>query len=632
MGGDVCCHSGAFLSGLAVLSKEVRQEEKGYFCMRGAGTDDKDKNRPWWSDAVVYEIYPRSFMDANGDGVGDLVGVAQRLDYLADLGVDVIWLCPIYCSPQIDNGYDVSDYQTVDPIFGNMKDLDLLVTRAHAKGMKVILDMVLNHTSDQHRWFQASRRKDGGYEDWYWWRPARSGCEPGKPGSEPNRWASHFGGSAWECDPVRGEYYLHIFSPHQPDLNWENPEVRRALYDMMNWWMNRGIDGFRLDTITLISKTMDEKGRLPGEEDSELSEGPVDELGYSELEGYCQDGPRLDAFLREMHGQVFAGRSGYLNVGESGVTPDRYAQITDPECQELDMLFVFDHMNIDRSPRDAWSAVPFRLPALKRKIKAFQMAVRHRGWPTVFFDNHDQPRALSRWCGLGTKVDRVLSAKALCILLLTHRGTPFIYQGDELGMTNASFSRIDQYRDPVSMRAYGESLMESGRNDKEGMLRSLSKFSRDNARTPMQWDSSEYAGFMGKRTVCEPWIEVNPNHAWINARAEMRDSQSVLCFYKRLITIRHRSEALCLGDWRLLDEDDERIYAYLRTFGEEDLLVIVNFSGEDAPLTTQTRGLIKDYRNILISSYDKEETQSALRATTMKSWMGCVLGTEPQQG
>ena len=304
---------------------------------------------PWWANAVVYQIYPRSFQDTNGDGIGDLKGITSRLDYLADLGVDVLWLSPVYRSPQDDNGYDISDYQDIDPLFGTLEDMDELLAEAHRRGLKIVMDLVVNHTSDEHAWFQASRDKDDPHADWYWWRPARPGHEPGTPGAEPNRWGSYFGGSAWQYDPKRGEYYLHQFSRKQPDLNWENPEVRKAVYRMMNWWMDRGIDGFRMDVITLISKHLDGHGRLPGEVGSELSEGEIGEEGYTDAGPFCSDGPRLDEFLAEMRREVFEGREGYMNVGEApGITPERNEFITDPAHKELDMLFLFDHVGVDQ--------------------------------------------------------------------------------------------------------------------------------------------------------------------------------------------------------------------------------------------------------------------------------------------
>ena len=409
---------------------------------------------PWWANAVVYQIYPRSFQDSNGDGVGDLKGITSRLDYLADLGVDVVWLSPVYKSPQDDNGYDISDYQDIDPLFGTLEDMDELLAEAHRRGLKIVMDLVVNHTSDEHAWFQASRDKDDPHADWYWWRPARPGHEPGTPGAEPNRWGSYFGGSAWQYDPKRGEYYLHQFSRKQPDLNWENPEVRKAVYKMMNWWMDRGIDGFRMDVITLISKRLDGHGRLPGEIDSELSEGEMGEEGYTDASPFCSDGPRLDEFLAEMRREVFEGREGYMNVGEApGITPARNEFITDPAHKELDMLFLFDHVGIDQKG-SKWNTVPFEVGNLRASLAAQQEAVRDAGWASLFFCNHDQPRVVSRWGDDADRESRERSAKAFGMLLHMHRGTPYIYEGEELGMTNAHFTTLEQYRDLESINAY----------------------------------------------------------------------------------------------------------------------------------------------------------------------------------
>ncbi|WP_345754380.1 alpha-glucosidase, partial [Bifidobacterium pseudocatenulatum] len=387
---------------------------------------------PWWANAVVYQIYPRSFQDTNGDGIGDLKGITSRLDYLADLGVDVLWLSPVYRSPQDDNGYDISDYQDIDPLFGTLEDMDELLAEAHKRGLKIVMDLVVNHTSDEHAWFQASRDKDDPHADWYWWRPAKPGHEPGTPGAEPNRWGSYFGGSAWQYDPKRGEYYLHQFSGKQPDLNWENPEVRKAVYRMMNWWMDRGIDGFRMDVITLISKHLDSHGRLPGEVDSELSEGEIGEEGYTNASPFCSDGPRLDEFLAEMRREVFEGREGYMNVGEApGITPERNEFITNPAHKELDMLFLFDHVSVDQSPESKWDTRAFVPKKLQDRMSRQQEAVRNAGWASLFFCNHDQPRVVSRWGNDADRESRELSAKAFGMLLHMHRGTPYIYEGEE---------------------------------------------------------------------------------------------------------------------------------------------------------------------------------------------------------
>ena len=428
---------------------------------------------PWWANAVVYQIYPRSFQDSNGDGIGDLKGITSRLDYLADLGVDVLWLSPVFKSPQDDNGYDISDYQDIDPLFGTMADMDELLAEAHKRGLKVIMDLVVNHTSDEHAWFQASRDKNDPHADWYWWRPAKPGHEPGTPGAEPNQWGSYFGGSAWEYDPKRGEYFFHQYSKKQPDLNWENPEVRKAVYKMMNWWMDRGIDGFRMDVITQISKTVDKNGRLPGEDGSEIADLPVGEEGYSSPFPFCSDGPRIDEFLAEMRREVFEGREGYINVGEApGITPARNEHVTDPANKELDMLFLFDHVGIDQEG-SKWNTVPFEVKNLRDRMTEQQEAVRKAGWASLFFCNHDQPRVVSRWGNDSDRDSRELSAKAFGMVLHMHRGTPYIYEGEELGMTNAHFTKLEQYRDLEALNGYRQRVEEAKCQSSESMMAAL---------------------------------------------------------------------------------------------------------------------------------------------------------------
>lgn len=594
---------------------------------------------PWWSNAVVYQVYPRSFQDSNGDGFGDLRGITSRLDYLVDLGVDVIWLSPVYKSPQDDNGYDIADYQDIDPMFGTMDDMDELISQAHQKGLKIVMDLVVNHTSDEHPWFQASRNKNDPHADWYWWRPARSGHDPGTAGAEPNRWGSYFGGSAWEFDPQRGQYYFHQFSKKQPDLNWENPEVRKAVYDMMNWWMDRGIDGFRMDVITLISKQVDAYGQLPGVDDSFLSDGDVGPEGYSSPAPFCQDGPRLDEFLAEMHREVFDSRHGYLTVGEApGISPERDQFITDPVHRELDMLFIFDHTDIDHGPDGKWSLVPWKLTDLKKTLGAQQDAVKRAGWASLFFNNHDQPRSVSRWGDTSTDELRIRSAKALALLLHLHRGTPYIYQGEELGMTNAGFTSLSQYRDLESINLYHQRVDQAKVATREEMMQGLAAMSRDNSRTPMQWDSSKFAGFTADYAPHEPWISVNPNKDVINARDQVKDPQSVYSFYKKLIQLRHDNILVSAGEWNLLDKDDPQVYAFTRSLPQDQaqglpgieghqLLVVVNVSSSSAKIPPQTRSLINGRAgadNILISTYEPEQTTASLLIGKLSAWEAFV--------
>ena len=590
---------------------------------------------PWWANAVVYQIYPRSFQDSNGDGIGDLKGITSRLDYLADLGVDVLWLSPVYKSPQDDNGYDISDYQDIDPLFGTLEDMDELLAEAHKRGLKIVMDLVVNHTSDEHAWFQASRDKDDPHADWYWWRPARPGHEPGTPGAEPNQWGSYFGGSAWEYDPKRGEYYFHQFSKKQPDLNWENPEVRKAVYKMMNWWMDRGIDGFRMDVITLISKKVDKNGRLPGEEGSEIADLPVGEEGYSNPNPFCADGPRQDEFLAEMRHEVFDGREGFLTVGEApGITPARNEHITDPENGELDMLFLFEHLDADCEDNTKWKPTKLELPKLKEILNGQQNAVSKAGWASLFFDNHDQPRIVSRWGDDSTKETREASAKALALLLHMHRGTPYIYEGEELGMTNAHFTELDQYRDLESLNAYRQRVIETGVQDSESMMHGIAERSRDNARTPMQWDGSKYAGFTAPDAATEPWISVNPNHVEINAAAQCDDPESVHAFYKQLIDLRHRNPVVAAGDFRLLDASDRQVYSFVRALSSKDgqvakrLLVMVNVSGEIARIPSETADLLSldvDEARIIITTHDSAHTKLSLTKRELAPWEGVAI-------
>ena len=590
---------------------------------------------PWWANAVVYQIYPRSFQDSNGDGIGDLKGITSRLDYLADLGVDVLWLSPVYRSPQDDNGYDISDYQDIDPLFGTLEDMDELLDEAHKRGLRIVMDLVVNHTSDEHAWFQASRDKDDPHADWYWWRPARPGHEPGTPGAEPNQWGSYFGGSAWEYDPKRGEYYFHQFSKKQPDLNWENPEVRKAVYKMMNWWMDRGIDGFRMDVITLLSKKVDKTGRLPGEEGSEIADLPVGEEGYSNPNPFCADGPRQDEFLAEMRHEVFDGREGFLTVGEApGITPARNEHITDPENGELDMLFLFEHLDADCEDNTKWKPTKLELPKLKEILNGQQNAVSKAGWASLFFDNHDQPRIVSRWGDDSTKETREASAKALALLLHMHRGTPYIYEGEELGMTNAHFTKLDQYRDLESLNAYRQRVIETGVQDSESMMHGIAERSRDNARTPMQWDDSKYAGFTAPDAATEPWINVSPNHVEINAAAQCDDPKSVHAFYKQLIDLRHRNPVVAAGDFQLLDASDRQVYSFVRALSSKDgqaakrLLVMVNVSGEIARIPSETAALLPldvDESHIVITTHDSAHTKLSLTKRELAPWEGVAI-------
>ncbi len=517
---------------------------------------------PWFHRAVVYQIYPRSFADSNGDGIGDLRGITERLDHLALLGVDVLWLSPIYRSPQDDNGYDISDYQDIDPLFGTLADFDHLLAGAHARGIKVVMDLVVNHTSDEHPWFVESRSSTTSPKrDWYVWRPARPGHEPGTPGAEPNNWGSFFSGPAWDLDPGTGEYYLHLFSRKQPDLNWEHPDVRAAVSSMMRWWLDRGVDGFRMDVINLISKA-------PGLPDGIVHPGRPFGDGWP----YFVCGPRIHEFLQEMHREVFAGRPGeLLTVGETpGATVADAALFTDPSRNEVDMVFQFEHMDVDRRPGSKWNLRPFELRRLKRVLGRWQDGLATTGWNSLYWNNHDQPRVVSRFGDDGTH--RVASAKALGTILHLQRGTPYVYQGEELGMTNAPWSTIDEFRDLESINHYVEAVALG--ESPEAVLESLRPMSRDNARTPVQWDAGPHAGF----TTGEPWIAVNPNSNEVNAAAAIADPDSVFHHYRRLIELRHQLPVVADGTFEMLLADHPSVFAYVRRLDGEQLLVLANCS------------------------------------------------------
>jgi oligo-1,6-glucosidase len=521
-----------------------------------------DRGGPWWKSAVVYQVYPRSFADSDGDGVGDLKGILDHLDHIADLGADVVWLSPVYRSPQDDNGYDISDYQAVDPVFGTLADANAVIEKTHALGMRLVMDLVVNHTSDEHPWFEESRQdRSNPKADWYIWRDARPGGVPGEAGTEPNNWGSFFSGSAWQWCPQREQFYLHLFSRKQPDLNWENPEVRTAVHDMMSWWLDRGVDGFRMDVINLISKD-------PG-----LPDGELQPNGYGDGMPHYSYGPRVHEFLAEVKREVFDPRPGtYLTVGEMpGVTTEQALRFTDRETGELDMVFQFEHVDLDHGATK-WEHRPLSLVELKASLGRWQTALGDRGWNSLYWNNHDQPRAVSRF-GEDTTYWRE-SATALATVLHLHRGTPYVYQGEELGMTNVPFSSIDDFRDIESLNHYVETV-QSGADPAE-VLASLRRTSRDNARTPMQWTSGPHAGF----STGEPWLPVNPNHTWLNAEAQRNDPASVLAHYRTLIALRHEDPVVVDGDFRMLLPDDPAVYAFERRLGDACLAVYANLSSE----------------------------------------------------
>ena len=579
--------------------------------------------KKWWMGKVAYQIWPKSFADSNGDGIGDLEGIIGKLDYLKDLGIDIIWISPVYKSPLVDQGYDISDYYDINPLFGDLETMDRLLAEAKKRDMYIVMDLVVNHCSDEHEWFQqAIKDPDGKYGNFFYIRDK-------KDDKVPCNWRSYFGGPVWEELPGHPDkQYLHVFHKKQPDLNWENPEVRKAVYRMMNWWMDRGIDGFRMDVITLISKHLDSHGRLPGEVDSELSEGEIGEEGYTNASPFCSDGPRLDEFLAEMRREVFEGREGYMNVGEApGITPARNEHVTDPKNGELDMLFLFDHVGIDQEG-SKWNTVPFEVKNLRARLADQQQAVRNAGWASLFFCNHDQPRVVSRWGNDSDRESRELSAKAFGMLLHMHRGTPYIYEGEELGMTNAHFTSLDQYRDLEAINAYRQRVEEARCQSSESMMAALALIGRDNARTPMQWDASRYAGFTPADAATEPWIGVNPNHVEINAAEEFDDPDSVYGFYKKLIAMRHDSATVATGEWNLVAADDEQVYAFTRTSGDDTILVVVNLTDRSAGLPGEVAELLGDgvaESQILLSTYDVAHGVKSIARGELARWEGVVI-------
>ncbi len=522
----------------------------------------------WWKSAVVYQVYPRSFADSNGDGIGDIPGITARLDYLKLLGVDVLWLSPVYASPMDDNGYDISDYQDVDPLFGTLEDLDDLVAGLHERGIRLVMDLVVNHTSDEHPWFVESRDPQSARRDWFWWRPARDGFEPGSPGAEPTNWESAFSGSAWAYDDRSGDYYLHMFSRKQPDLNWENPQVREAVYAMMRWWVDRGVDGFRMDVINLISKPAELRDGTP-------PEGRV----LAPVFDSVANGPRLHEFLQEMNDRVGLGARQLLTVGEMpGSTVELARDVTDPARGELNMVFTFEHVQLDEEPgAGKWAFKDLPLPVLKANLDTWQRGLAETGWNSLYWDNHDQPRAVSRF-GDDSPQHRVASAKTLGTVLHLHKGTPYVYQGEELGMTNADFADINDLRDIEAVNYHADALALG--LSPATVLASLALKTRDNARTPMQWDASEHAGF----TDGQPWLPANPNKDTVNAAAAVADPDSVFHHYRRLVELRHASAVVVHGRFELLLPDHEQMWAFTRTHGDEVLLVLANCSSDRATL------------------------------------------------
>lgn len=531
----------------------------------------------WWKESVVYQIYPRSFCDSNGDGIGDLNGITGKLDYLKELGIDVIWLSPVYKSPNDDNGYDISDYQAIMDEFGTMEDFDRMLATAHEKGIKIMMDLVVNHTSDEHKWFIESRKStDNPYRDYYIWRPAK------EDGSLPNNWGSCFSGPAWEYDKTTDMYFLHLFSKKQPDLNWDNPAVRQDVFDMMNWWLKKGVDGFRMDVISLISKE-------PGLPDKEPGIN-----GYATF-NVSANGPHVHEYLQEMR-QKALNNADTITVGEcSGVTLEEAKKYARSDEKELNMVFQFEHMDVDSDEKAGkWTTRKMDLRNLKKILTRWQKGLQDIAWNSLYWENHDQPRSVSRF-GNDSDEYREISAKMLATCIHMMQGTPYVYQGEELGMTNCPFNTLDNFRDLESINAFHE-LTEQGKMTEEDMMAAIGYKGRDNARTPMQWDDSAYAGF----STANPWIMVNPNYTKINARDQVNREDSVFKYYQKLIKLRHESELIVYGTYDLILDDDKDIYAYIRTLGDKKLIVYCNFSEN-----TREVELPEEFTNgkVLISNY-----------------------------
>lgn len=536
-------------------------------------------NRTWWKEAVIYQIYPRSFMDSDGDGIGDLQGIISRLDYLKYLGIDIIWLSPIYKSPNDDNGYDISDYQDIMDEFGTMEDFDELLKAAHERDIKIVMDLVVNHTSDEHQWFVESRKsKNNAYRDYYIWREGKDAQTP------PNNWGSCFGGSAWQYDEMTDMYYLHLFSKKQPDLNWDNPKVRKEVFDMMTWWCDKGIDGFRMDVISMISKTKE----MPDGKDGDFSP-------------YCIHGPNVHKYLQEMNEKVLS-KYNIMTVGETaGVTTEQAQQYAGEDTHELNMVFQFEHVDGD-GKYGKWTDKKIPLVTLKQILSRWQTELYQKAWNSLFWDNHDQPRAVSRF-GDDRPMYREVSAKMLATCLHMLQGTPYIYQGEELGMTNYPFESPNDFRDIESINAYREWCSE-GRLSHEEFWPCITFKSRDNARTPIQWDDSPQAGF----TVGTPWIAVNPNYTEINAKVETANMDSVFHYYKKLIKLRKENPIIVYGKYEALMEDSEELFVYTRTLDSEKLLVVCSFCDHETNFTIPaefvgTVCLISNVQN----AYDKAE-------------------------
>ena len=505
--------------------------------------------KKWWKEQVIYQIYPRSFNDSNGDGIGDIPGIISQLDYLKYLGVDIIWLSPIYDSPNDDNGYDISDYYNIHPEFGTMEDFDALLSGLHIRGMKLIMDVVVNHSSDEHEWFKKSiASKDSDHRNYYYWKP-------GKNGGPPNNWQSFFGGSAWELDPKSGEYYLHIFSKKQPDLNWENEKVRNEIYKILAFWLDKGVNGFRMDVIPLISK------RLEFADATQPTFGKVVEEVYS-------NGPRVHEFIKEINERVLS-KYDVMTVGEGpGISKDVGLNYVGHDRGELNMIFHLDHMFLGFGPRGRFDQLPYNWNDIKRIFKDWYVSMGTSGWVSIFLDNHDFARLVSRFGN--DKEFRNESSKMLAMLILTMRGTPCIYQGTEIGMTNVTFNKIEDFKDLETLNFYKEFTNEGMAPDE--FIGIANENGRDNVRTPIQWSGADNGGF----TDGKPWIAMNPNYNEINVEAALSDKQSIFYFYKELLHLRKNAPALIYGEWDVIDQESENVYVYTRKFDKNAYLIVLS--------------------------------------------------------
>ncbi len=533
----------------------------------------------WWKKSVVYQVYPRSFMDANGDGIGDLQGITQKLDYLRDLGVDVIWLSPIYQSGGTDAGYDISDYRAIEPAFGTMDDFDELLKQAHSRGLKIVMDLVVNHTSDQHAWFRESRSsRQNPKRDYYIWRD-------GHGDREPNRLMGYFSESAWQKDPQTDQYYMHLFTIGQPDLNWDNPEVRENVYAMMNWWLDKGIDGFRMDVINLISKP----------QQAVASDGGA---GMP-----CENGPKVHAYIREMREKTFS-RYDCITVGETpGVTPEDAAQYAGFDSGELNMVFQFEMMDVGNGQNGKWTDRRYSLLDMKRVVTRWQEGLYGRAWNSQYLGNHDQPRCVSRWGDDTTPLYWEKSAKMLCTFLHMLQGTPYVYQGDELGMTNVRLNDLSEARDVEIFNAYRMYVEQRKALTHDEMMAAINARGRDNARTPMQWSGGKGAGF----TQGEPWIKINENYTRINAQRQVNDPNSIFSYYKQVIRLRREYEIITDGKYALLDADNPNVYAYIRTDKGATLLVMCNFTAQEQAASFASAYFQGTHSKCLIGNYEPEE-------------------------